>query len=69
MTKQQITALFSWLPPVNQPQTNSGHSMLFMIEDAGMADRIYEMLTAANVSFITEQADDLCYEIEVQTED
>lgn len=40
-----------------------------MIEDAGMADRVCRMLEAVDVRFSCEQADDLSYEIEVQTED
>lgn len=69
MTKQQMTNLFSWLTEGFQPQPNSGHSMLFMIEDAGMTDRVCRALEAADVKYTCEQADDLCYEIEAQTED
>lgn len=69
MTKQQMTNLFSWLPPHSQSQPNSGHSMLFMIEQDTVADEVCSDLTQAGVKYTCEQADDLCYEIEAQTED
>lgn len=69
MTKQQMTNLFSGLPEGCRPQPNSGHSMLFMIEERMIAAKVCNRLTQADVKFTCEQADDLCYEIEVQTED
>lgn len=69
MTKQQMTNLFSWLPTSYQPQPNSGHSMLFMIEEGVIADEVCDELMLADVKYTCEQADDLCYEIEAQTED
>ena len=69
MTKQQMTNLFSWLPEGFRPQPNSGHSMLFMIEEGVVADEVCDTLTEEGVKYTCEQADDLCYEIEAQTED
>lgn len=69
MTKQQMTNLFSWLPEGCRPQPNSGHSMLFMIEQDVVAVEVCDELTQADVKYTCEQADDLCYEIEAQTED
>lgn len=69
MTKQQMSKLFDWLPAGFQPQPNSGHSMLFMIEEGVVADKVCDKLTQADVKYTCEQADDLCYEIEAQTED
>lgn len=69
MTKQQMSNLFSWLPPGNQPHPNSGHSVLFMIEESSIAAEVCDTLTEEDVRFTCEQAEDLCYEIEAQTED
>lgn len=69
MTKQQMSNLFSWLPSGNQPRPNSGHSMLFMIEESSIAAEVCDTLTDEDVRFTCEQAEDLCYEIEAQTED
>lgn len=73
MTKQQMSNLFSWLPPSNQPQPqpqpNSGHSMLFRIDEGSFADEVYDTLTSEDVKFTCEQEDDLGYTIEAQTED
>lgn len=69
MTKQQMSNLFSWLPPVSQPRPNSGHSMLFMIEESSIAAEVCDTLTEEDVRFTCEQAEDSSYDIEAQTED
>lgn len=73
MTKQQISNLFSWLPPGNQPHPNSGHSVLFLIENYFMMEEVCFTLAEFNVRFTCEQAEGMqqqvCYEIEAQTED
>lgn len=69
MTKQQMSKLFSWLPPSNRPRPNSGHSMLFSIEESTIAAEVCDTLTDEDVRFTCEQVEDSSYAIEAQTED
>ena len=69
MTKQQMSNLFSWLPPRSQPRPNSGHSMLFLIDESSVAAEVCDTLTDEDVRFTCEQAEDSSYDIEAQTED
>lgn len=69
MTKQQMSNLFNWLPPHSQPRPNSGHSMLFLIDEGPIAAEVCATLTDEDVRFTCEQAEDSSYDIEAQTED
>lgn len=69
MTKQQMTNLFSWLPPRSQPHPNSSHSMLFNIDELQLCSEVCLELEDADIKFECELVDDSYYIIEAQTED
>lgn len=69
MTKQQMSNLFSWLPPSSQPQPNSGHSMLFKLDELQLCAEVCLTLEDEDVKFEQELIDNSFYTIEAQTED
>jgi hypothetical protein len=68
MTKQQISNLFSWLAPSEQPKENGPHTMLMQIDELSTASEVSLELQDQGVSFTCELADDNFYEVEVQAE-
>ena len=68
MTKQQVSNLFSWLAPSEQPKESSPHTLLMRIDELSTASEVSIELQDQGVFFTCELADDNVYEVEVQVE-